>query len=58
MKKIIKFIGKLPTLYWGLGMIAGNVVVATISHIPTIIWFNAIGVFIGLLGMVSKKLTK
>lgn len=56
MKKIINIFGKIPTLYWGLGMIAGNVVVATISHIPTIIWFNAIGLVIGGLGILSRKI--
>lgn len=54
MKKIIKSLGKIPTIYWGLGMIVGNVIMASFNNITGIIVFNSVGIVLGVLGIVSR----
>ena len=54
MKNILKKLGQIPTIYWALSVILGNVIFAMINNIPLIIIGNSVLLVIGLLGIVAR----
>jgi hypothetical protein len=56
MKKIIKALGNIPTLGWGLGVILGNVITVMFNNVPAILTFNAIALVVLLLGIFGRKI--
>lgn len=56
MKKIIKVLGNIPTLGWGLGVILGNIITVMFNNVPAILTFNAIAVVVLLLGIFGRKI--
>lgn len=56
MKNIIKKLGQIPTIYWALAVILGNVGFAIINSVPLIIIGNGVLLSLGLLGIFSRHI--